>query len=415
MRRRHTGVAVLAALVVGGATALMAGTPAQGSPATLYVATSGADSGNCQNAAAPCATLAYAFGQAATGDTIDVGPGTFTADDLGPAQGATLTVQGALSPTAPATVVQAPSSQGAFATNRSMLVLNDLTIEGNGGIAVQNDYAGYVHVYDSTITGSGTGVCGCGPSAGVDVFDSTITGTTLGVSVQNSGGVQLIADTVTGNTTGENGGPFGPDVAGTIFAGNTKDCAAALPSGADLGYNLDDDGSCGLTAADHDLSDTPPDLGPLQNNGGPTLTEVPALASPVLNRIPTGTTAEGTTLCPGTDQRGVARPQGALCDIGATELQLSNIRAITSPTAAPATKGQPFAFTVTTTGTPTPVITEHGTLPKGLTFSDHHNGSATIAGTPKKVQTVHVTIKAVFGTGNTKYIASEILTIAVAA
>ena len=40
------------------------------------------------------------------------------------------------------------------------------------------------------------------------------------------------------------------------------------------------------------------------------------------------------------------------------------------------------SFTVTTTGFPIASIVETGTLPKGVTFVDHHNGTGTLAGTP---------------------------------
>lgn len=39
------------------------------------------------------------------------------------------------------------------------------------------------------------------------------------------------------------------------------------------------------------------------------------------------------------------------------------------------------SFTITTTGTPAPTLSVTGTLPTGLTFTDHLNGSATISGT----------------------------------
>src|SRR5256886_7151586 len=37
---------------------------------------------------------------------------------------------------------------------------------------------------------------------------------------------------------------------------------------------------------------------------------------------------------------------------------------------------------LTTTGTPTPSLTESGTLPSGVTFKDNGNGTATLSGTP---------------------------------
>ncbi len=55
---------------------------------------------------------------------------------------------------------------------------------------------------------------------------------------------------------------------------------------------------------------------------------------------------------------------------------------ITSATSYTATAGDPFSFTVTTTGYPVPTLTETGTLPAGVTFVANGNGTATISGTP---------------------------------
>ena len=44
--------------------------------------------------------------------------------------------------------------------------------------------------------------------------------------------------------------------------------------------------------------------------------------------------------------------------------------------------GTPGTFTVTTTGIPTPTLSETGALPTGVTFVDNRNGTATLAGTP---------------------------------
>jgi len=56
--------------------------------------------------------------------------------------------------------------------------------------------------------------------------------------------------------------------------------------------------------------------------------------------------------------------------------------AITSANAAAFTVGTAGTFTVTTTGYPKPTITESGTLPAGVSFTDNGNGTATLAGTP---------------------------------
>ena len=81
-------------------------------------------------------------------------------------------------------------------------------------------------------------------------------------------------------------------------------------------------------------------LGPLADNGGPGETRLPETTSPVLDRIPPaecehlpfedflkegdqhleGLVDDRPTLM-GMDQRGVDRPQGQACDIGAVELE----------------------------------------------------------------------------------------------
>ena len=55
-----------------------------------------------------------------------------------------------------------------------------------------------------------------------------------------------------------------------------------------------------------------PKIGPLADNGGPTKTRALLSGSPAID-------AASAAACPATDQRGVARPQGAGCDIGSFE------------------------------------------------------------------------------------------------
>jgi hypothetical protein len=105
-------------------------------------------------------------------------------------------------------------------------------------------------------------------------------------------------------------------VVSSIIAGAAADhCGGTgVTSG---GNNLDSNGSCAF-AASGDQNDVDPQLGPLADNGGPTLTHFPAVGSPVLDH---GAAAD----CPATDQRGEARPVDAdgdgtaVCDIGAVE------------------------------------------------------------------------------------------------
>jgi hypothetical protein len=61
-----------------------------------------------------------------------------------------------------------------------------------------------------------------------------------------------------------------------------------------------------------DQVNTDPMVGPLAENGGPTLTHALLTGSPAID-------AGDDAVCPATDQRGVSRPQGVACDIGAYE------------------------------------------------------------------------------------------------
>ena len=93
--------------------------------------------------------------------------------------------------------------------------------------------------------------------------------------------------------------------ANCYFGGETP-----LTSG---GYNLASDDSCGLTATG-DQQNTDPLLGALSDNGGETLTHLPAAGSPVVD---SGDDAS----CPATDQPAATRgPAGAGCDVGAVEV-----------------------------------------------------------------------------------------------
>jgi len=68
--------------------------------------------------------------------------------------------------------------------------------------------------------------------------------------------------------------------------------------------------------------------------------------------------------------------------IGLSGMGLGVPPAITSANSATFTIGVAGSFTVTTTGYPTPSITEAGALPNGLAFRDNGNGTGTLYGTP---------------------------------
>ena len=63
-------------------------------------------------------------------------------------------------------------------------------------------------------------------------------------------------------------------------------------------------------------------------------------------------------------------------------LTVQSAPAITSAASTTFTEGSAGTFTVTSTGFPTPALSEVGSLPSGVTFVDNGDGTATLAGTP---------------------------------
>jgi hypothetical protein len=84
-------------------------------------------------------------------------------------------------------------------------------------------------------------------------------------------------------------------------------------------YSWDDDGTCDFTGTGDHSNAGDPMLGALGDNGGPTETMLPETGSPLIDAIPLSACEPGIT----TDQRALARPSGAGCDIGAVEVQVA--------------------------------------------------------------------------------------------
>ncbi len=63
-------------------------------------------------------------------------------------------------------------------------------------------------------------------------------------------------------------------------------------------------------------------------------------------------------------------------------LTVNQAPAFTSVAGTTVAKGSALSYTITTSGFPVPAITRSGTLPAGVTFTDNHNGTGILAGTP---------------------------------
>jgi hypothetical protein len=114
----------------------------------------------------------------------------------------------------------------------------------------------------------------------------------------------------------------------TLLAGNVASQSGGNcllgHSTVSAGHNLSDDGSCALSGVG-DMNNVAAGLDPggLNDNGGTVQTIALAINSPALNAVPVApanycTLADNVTQIV-VDARGVFRPQGAACDMGAFE------------------------------------------------------------------------------------------------
>jgi MYXO-CTERM domain-containing protein len=192
--------------------------------------------------------------------------------------------------------VRATGAEGTFMIRASTLSGN--TASHGGALSLGKPVAPTI-VENSTISGNqGTegGAIHCDECASLAVRHSTIAGNTA-----TSDGAIVVSEGL-------------GTLSHTIIADNTAPNNQLL----------------GMFAADHSLIETPgtstitdgggnvlgqdPQLGPLQANGGPTLTQLPAATSPAINAGNAGIVS-----APPYDQRGRARAVGDRIDIGAVE------------------------------------------------------------------------------------------------
>jgi hypothetical protein len=211
--------------------------------------------------------------------------------------------------------------------NNGTLSLRDCTISNNTQLS--NDFGGAIHnrglmtISGSTISGnkltfgSFNGKGGAIYNFGVmNILNSTISGNRAednadGGGIYNAGSLDIRYSTITQNYSDDDGGgiyaagaPEKLKLSNTIVAGNTANGSGDDIQGA---YT----GSSNLIGGD-------PMLGPLADNGGPTLTHALLPGSPAID-------AGDNTNAPTWDQRGPGFPRivNGTADIGAFEVQSS--------------------------------------------------------------------------------------------
>lgn len=222
---------------------------------------------------------------------------------------------------------------GAIEVKRATALIQESTISGNnagfgGGIfnALGDTTMRRVTVSNNTAD-AGAGVNN--NRGTMSLVNSTISNNTAnaGGGVGNSGVMTLTFVTLSGNSAGFAGGiyHYGFEANETLTMSNTILNAGASgencynPTGSatpitSVGFNLSSDASCNsYFTQPSDQKGVNPLLGALANNGGTTMTNLPATGSPVINR---GQCLASVIV----DQRSIARPQGPACDIGAVEV-----------------------------------------------------------------------------------------------
>lgn len=263
---------------------------------------------------------------------------------------------------------------GGIRARTGSVTLASSTVSGNGEWAVS--HGGGIHaggplaVVDSTISGN-TGKLGAGIQSGAttslvrsvvagnDAYYSgggihvlaggmvEVTGGTIGANaaryvgggVYAEGGLAVVNGTIAGNGGGAGGGIFlaatatldldhatlslnhanGPGGGIGSAAGATATIIHSIVSDNTQGAGSDIDLDGGWSGTGNLVSSPGAALGPLQDNGGPTPTILPGPGSAAIDAI-----APQDCVRP-TDQRGIARPQGAGCDIGAVEVVADTI------------------------------------------------------------------------------------------
>jgi hypothetical protein len=207
-----------------------------------------------------------------------------------------------------------------------------------------NDSGGTLTVTRSLIKGNfsrdyddGGGVVASGSTASVSLTNDTLVGNVslaLGgaVAIDNAASGTLVNNTIVGNDALQGGGGVSvangasAQLTANILSGNTEFASPRLITNQCAAYGHMNSNGMNVVGPQQDpacVFNSPGDkmnanvlLGPLANNGGPTLTMSPLAGSPALLHVP-------ENQCVGTDQRGVARPSAgaaAPCDAGSVEV-----------------------------------------------------------------------------------------------
>lgn len=264
--------------------------------------------------------------------------------------------------------------------DRKLVLLNSVVFNNVGGGVLTSSYDSTSIISNTTIISNssqaGGGIYNTGGSLEIfasTIMSNTVTGSGGGIDA-SSGPLAITNSTISGNAADDDGGGIASDdefvslnnvtlvnnradddgdgngdgggiyiyeehvaVRNSIIAGNTDsggespDCYTYDSLGASLnsyGYNLIQDATGCLIIGDTTGNQigVSPHLGPLQDNGGPTLTHTLLAGSPAIDGGNPAGCVDGVGSLLTTDQRGFSRTEdgddngSVICDIGAYEL-----------------------------------------------------------------------------------------------
>jgi len=201
--------------------------------------------------------------------------------------------------------------------NSGTMALTNSTVSGNIGAGIVN--SGTMALTNSTVSGNpATGIFNKGGT--LTLTNSTVSGNPAVGIFNRSGTLTLTNSTVSGSVTGDIGDPLSGETAPSTTTTTNSLVDGRCNGNGDFlstGYNIESPGdTCGF---DPDVTDqvnvSAEDLklGPLADNGGPTMTHALLPGSVAIDVIP-------TDMCEADkDQRGF--PRDSMCDVGAFEVQ----------------------------------------------------------------------------------------------
>jgi hypothetical protein len=254
-------------------------------------------------------------------------------------------------------------SGGGIYVGSGTLSINSSTITGNE--AVGGSTAGLGNIVGPAGNGLGAGLYIAGGA--VSINNSTL------ADNQAIGGAATLAGM---GGAGDGGGIYNAAGRGalqmydTILADNSASTAGPDLDGSitSLGHNLIGNSTGGSGFAASDLRNVNPQLGPLQDNGGPTQTMALLPGSPAID-------AGHNANAPAYDQRGYPRIVGGTIDIGAFEVQPTQLSFSITGFPASITAGGAGTFAVT-------AVNADGSTDTNYTGKVHFTSSDPKAGLP---------------------------------